>query len=201
MFSVLGHSQIDTSDVEEFSHPPLEEFYSVKPLTSLFYITKCYANMKNGETQLYDHLVVKGYHKATTNLNVNADIHKQINEYRKKLRLPLISNESIMSERIVSNHEASILQVLNEIGRKPIVMWLNVENTECKCANSIFENIFEYNDIVNVIKDPKTTFFDVAYYQISKSGKWLSSYTVITYETKYSEHPMYFLIEHDAKKN
>jgi hypothetical protein len=104
-----------------------------------------------------------------------------------------------MSERIISNHEASILQVLNLIDRKPLVMRLLVENENCECAKSIFENLFDYPDIIDVIRDPLTITFDIAYYQILKGDKHLLSYTVITYESRGYEHPIYMTIEHEPE--
>jgi len=199
MFSIVGHTQTDTIGVKDSLRPDLEEFYSVKSFTNLMYITRCYANMKHGETKLYDHLVVKRYHKATSNLIVNAEVNKKINQYRKAIGLSATSIESILSERIINNHESSILQVLNELDRKPIVMRLLVEYEKCDCANSIFETIFDYPDIVDVIRDPRTTYIDIAFYQTSKSGKQLSSYIVITYESKDYEHPYYMLIEREPE--
>ena len=107
--------------------------------------------------------------------------------------------ESIMSERIINNHEASILQVLNELDRKPLVMQLLVESEKCECGKSIFENLFDYPDIVDVIRDPLTICFDIAHYQISKGDKHLFSYTVITYESRGYEHPFYMTIEHEPE--
>ena len=199
MFSVVGYSQTDTTDVEDSLHPDLEEFYSVIPFTNVMYFTKCYAQMKHGETKLYDHLVVKGYPKATSNLIVNAEVNRMINKYRKGLGLSATSIESIMSERIIGNHEASILQVLNLLDRKPLVMRLLVESEKCDCGKSIFENLFDYADIVDVIRDPLTISFDVAFYQMTKLDKHTSSYTVITYKTKGYEHPFYMTIEHEPE--
>jgi len=199
LFSVVGYSQTDTTGIEDSLHPDLEEFYSVMPFTNVMYFTKCYAQMKHGETKLYDHLVVKGYSKATSNLIVNAEVNRMINKYRKGLGLSATSIESIMSERIIGNHEASILQVLNELDRKPLVMRLLVENEKCDCGKSIFENLFDYADIVDVIRDPLTITFDVAFYQMTKLDKHTSSYTVITYKTKGYEHPFYMTIEHEPE--
>lgn len=199
MFSLVGYSQTDSTEVDDSLHPDLEEFYSVKPFTNLKHFTKCYAQMKHGETKLYDHLVVKGYSKATSNLIVNAEVNKMINQYRKGLGLSQTSIESIMSERIINNHEASILQVLNELDRKPLVMQLLVESEKCECGKSIFENLFDYPDIVDVIRDPLTICFDIAHYQISKGDKHLFSYTVITYESRGYEHPFYMTIEHEPE--
>jgi len=199
LFSVVGYSQTDTTGIEDSLHPDLEEFYSVIPFTNVMYFTKCYAQMKHGETKLYDHLVVKGYSKATSNLIVNAEVNRMINKYRKGLGLSATSIESIMSERIIGNHEASILQVLNELDRKPLVMRLLVENEKCDCGKSIFENLFDYADIVDVIRDPLTITFDVAFYQMTKLDKHTSSYTVITYKTKGYEHPFYMTIEHEPE--
>jgi len=144
-------------------------------------------------------LVVKGYSKATSNLIVNAEVNRMINKYRKGLGLSTTSIESIMSERIIGNHEASILQVLNELDRKPLVMRLLVESEKCDCGKSIFENLFDYPDIVDVIRDPLTISFDVAFYQMTKLDKHTSSYTVITYKTKGYEHPFYTTIEHEPE--
>jgi len=199
LFSVVGYSQTDTTGIEDSLHPDLEEFYSVMPFTNVMYFTKCYAQMKHGETKLYDHLVVKGYSKATSNLIVNAEVNRMINKYRKGLGLSTTSIESIMSERIIGNHEASILQVLNELDRKPLVMRLLVESEKCDCGKSIFENLFDYPDIVDVIRDPLTISFDVAFYQMTKLDKHTSSYTVITYKTKGYEHPFYTTIEHEPE--
>ena len=199
LFSVAGYSQTDTTGIEDSLHPDLEEFYSVIPFTNVMYFTKCYAQMKHGETKLYDHLVVKGYSKATSNLIVNAEVNRMINKYRKGLGLSATSIESIMSERIIGNHEASILQVLNELDRKPLVMRLLVESEKCDCGKSIFENLFDYPDIVDVIRDPLTITFDVAFYQMTKLDKHTSSYTVITYSSKGYEHPFYMTIEHEPE--
>lgn len=199
LFSVVGYSQTDTTGIEDSLHPDLEEFYSVIPFTNVMYFTKCYAQMKHGETKLYDHLVVKGYSKATSNLIVNAEVNRMINKYRKGLGLSATSIESIMSERIIGNHEASILQVLNELDRKPLVMRLLVESEKCDCGKSIFENLFDYPDIVDVIRDPLTITFDVAFYQMTKLDKHTSSYTVITYNSKGYEHPFYMTIEHEPE--
>jgi hypothetical protein len=198
MFSLVGYSQTDSTEVDD-SLPSLEEFYYVKPFTNLSYFKNCYAQMKHGEKKLYDHLVVKKYHKATSNLIVNAEVNKMINQYRKGLGLSQISTESIMSERIISNHKESILHVLNELDRKPLVMQLLVESEKCECGKSIFENIFDYTDIVDVIRDPLTIYFDVAHYQVSKSGNQTFSYTIITYEYRGYDHPFYEILEHEPE--
>jgi len=199
MFSVVGHSQTDTTGIADTIVPSLEEFYSVTPFTNFMYFTKCYAKMKHGKTKLYDHLVVKEYHKATSNLIVNSEINKMINQYRKGLGLSQTSIESIMSERIISNHEASILHVLNLIDRKPLVMRLLVKGEKCECGKSIFENLFDYPDIIDIMRDPLTITFNIAYYQILKGDKHLLSYTVITYESRGYEHPFYMTIEHEPE--
>ena len=196
--SVIAYSTIEDEDTTD-EHPDLEEFYSITSFTNLMYFTKCYAQMKHGETKLYDHLVVKGYHKATSNLIVNAEVNKLLNKYRKNIGLSSTSIESILSERIIDNHKASILHVLNELDRKPLVMQLVVEYAKCDCPNSIFENLFDYPDIVDVIRDPRTTYIDIAFYQVRKGSKRLSSYTVITYDVKDYEHPFYMTIENEPE--
>jgi len=199
MLSLVAYTQTDSTEVDDSLAPSLEEFYFVKSFTNLLYFTKCYTQMKNSKAKLYDHLVVKKYHEAASNLIVNAEVNKMINQYRKGLGLSQISTESIMSERIISNHEESILHVLNELDRKPLVMRLLVESEKCECKNSIFEDIFDYPDIVDVIRDPLTLYFDVAYYQISKDNKHLFSFTVITYEYRGYDHPFYMTIENEPE--
>lgn len=199
MFSAVGYSQTDSTDTKDSILPSLEEFYSVIPFTNVMYFTKCYAKMNHGKEKLHEHLYVKNYHKATSNLIVNAEVNRMINKYRKGLGLSATSIESIMSERIISNHEVSILQVLNLLDRKPLVMRLLVENENCECAKSIFENLFDYPDIIDVIRDPLTITFDIAFYQMTKLDKHTSSYTVITYESRGYEHPFYTTIEHEPE--
>ena len=201
MFSVVGHTQTDISiEVEDTTneHPDLEEFYLSKSFTNMITFTSCYANKKHGEAKLYEDIVVKQYHKATSNLEVNAETNKQINAYRKALGLSRVATESILSETIVSNHQSTIINLLYEFDRQPIVMWLITEKPNCECSKSIFDDFFDYPDIVDVIRDPSLVFFDVSYYQVSKGGKRLSSYSILTYKIGAWDEQL-FMIEHEQE--
>jgi hypothetical protein len=181
MFSVVGHTQTDTTGVSDSLRLPLEEFYLARPFMGMV-ITSEYYSKRNGVDKLHKHLVTKGYLKATTNAVVNSDIHKKVNSYRKELGLSKISTESILNQKIISNNQNNIVNIVNDFD-EPIILRIISDEPDCECAKSIYDGLISEAEIFLALKDPATTYFDAAYYQLSKNGNCYMTLTIVTYIT------------------